>query len=244
MDQASDSELLERAREGYPAAFATLVRRHDRYLYRVARSVLRDDQEAEDVVQQTFLQAFAHIVDFRGQASLRTWLTRIALNDALQRRRRRRMTVDLVQIDTAQERTRSEIYLSPLTASTPDGAAARTQIRKILERAIDDLPPAFRIVLVMRDVEGASVEETANALGIMPETVRTRLHRARRLLRESLGEQLVSQLHDVFPFERPRCDALVHRLLPQVGALGEFKGRRRANRMVDRRTVLRHGLRR
>jgi RNA polymerase sigma-70 factor (ECF subfamily) len=220
MDQISDSELLERARQGHSPAFTTLVRRHDRYLYRVARSVLRDDHEAEDVVQQTFLQAFTKMADFRGEANLRTWLTRIALNEALRRGRRHRTTVELGQIDTAQERARSQIYLSPLTSSTPERAAARGQIRQMLERAIDDLPPAFRTVLVMRDVEEASVEETANVLGIKPETVRTRLHRARRMLRESLGEELASVLKDVFPFERPRCDSLVERLQTEVRSLG------------------------
>jgi RNA polymerase sigma-70 factor, ECF subfamily len=220
MDQASDGELMERARRGHPTAFSVLVRRYDRYLYRVARSVLRDDDEAEDVVQQTFLQAFTKMADFRGEANLRTWLTRIALNEALGRRRRQRPIVEIGQLDSAQERVRSQIYLSPLTGSTPERAAARTQIRRILEQAIDDLPPAFRTVLVMRDVEEASVEETATVLGIRPETVRTRLHRARRMLRESLGEQLASVLKDVFPFDRPRCDALVARLLGEIRLLG------------------------
>jgi RNA polymerase sigma-70 factor, ECF subfamily len=220
MDQASDGELMERARRGHPTAFSVLVRRYDRYLYRVARSVLRDDDEAEDVVQQTFLQAFTKMADFRGEANLRTWLTRIALNEALGRRRRQRPIVEIGQLDSAQERVRSQIYLAPLTGSTPERAAARTQIRRILEQAIDDLPPAFRTVLVMRDVEEASVEETATVLGIRPETVRTRLHRARRMLRESLGEQLASVLKDVFPFDRPRCDALVARLLGGIRLLG------------------------
>jgi RNA polymerase sigma-70 factor, ECF subfamily len=219
MDKATDTELLEHARQGDPEALGTLVRRHDRYLYRVARGVLRDDHEAEDIVQQTFLQAFVNFVDFRGEAKLRTWLTRIAINLALQRRRRQRPTVELSQVDTAQERLRSEIYLSSHTLSTPEHTAARKQIREILERAIDDLPPAFRTVLIFRDVEEASVEETANVLGIKPETVRTRLHRARRMLRDSLGEQFAAVLKDVFPFERPRCDALVRKLLIEVGLI-------------------------
>jgi RNA polymerase sigma-70 factor (ECF subfamily) len=216
MDQASDSELLKRARQGHPDAFSTLVRRHDRYLYRVARSVLRDDDEAEDVVQQTYLQAYINFANFRSEANLRTWLTRIALNDALSRRRRQRSTVELSQLDTARERTRSDVLLSSLTNSTPEHAAALNQIRKVFERAIDDLPPAFRTVLIMRDVEEASVDETAIVLGIKSETVRTRLHRARRMLRDSLGEQFAAVLKDVFPFERPRCDALIGRLLIEV----------------------------
>jgi RNA polymerase sigma-70 factor, ECF subfamily len=217
MDRITDSELLEHARQGRADAFSTLVRRHDRYLYRMARSILRDDQEAEDVVQETYLKAFMKIVDFRGEANLRTWLTRIALNEALQRKRRQRLHVELGEVDMARERVRSQMHLSPLTQATPEREVARKQIRQILEGAIDDLPPAFRTVLVMRDVEGASVEETANVLGVKAETVRTRLHRARNMLRERLGEQFAAVLKDVFPFERPRCDALVSRLLGEVG---------------------------
>jgi RNA polymerase sigma-70 factor (ECF subfamily) len=219
MDRATDIELLERARQGRADAFSALARRHDRYLYRVARSILRDHQEAEDVVQQTYLNAFTKIVDFRGEANLRTWLTRIALNEALWRKRRQRLHVALGEIDTAQERVRSQIYLSPMTQATPEGEAARSQIRQILESAIDDLPPAFRTVLVMRDVEEATVEETAKTLGIKAETVRTRLHRARNMLRDRLGEQFAAVFKDVFPFERPRCDALVSRLLDKVRLL-------------------------
>jgi RNA polymerase sigma-70 factor, ECF subfamily len=219
MDGASDGELLKRARQGDPDAFSALVRRHDRYLYRVARSVLRNDNEAEDVVQHTYLQAYINAVDFRGEANLRTWLTRIALNEALRRQRQQRSTVELSQLDTARERIRSHILLSSPTNSTPEHAAARSQIREILERAIDDLPPGFRTVLIMREVEEASVDETANVLGIRPETVRTRLHRARRMLRDRLGEQFAGVLKDVFPFERPRCDALVRKLLIEVGLI-------------------------
>ncbi|MFL4969984.1 MAG: RNA polymerase sigma factor [Xanthobacteraceae bacterium] len=221
MDTASDSELLERARQGRADAFGALVRRHDRYLYRLARSILRDDQEAEDVVQQTYLKAFTKIGDFRGEATLRTWLTRIALNEALRRKRRQHRQVELGEIDTARERVRSQIYLTPMAQATPEGEVARGQIRRMLEHAIDDLPLAFRTVFVMREVEEATVEETANVLGVKAETVRTRLHRARNMLRERLGEQFAAALKDVFPFERPRCDALVGRLLGKIGLLRE-----------------------
>lgn len=221
MDTASDSELLEGARQGRADAFGALVRRHDRYLYRLARSILRDDQEAEDVVQQTYLKAFTKIGDFRGEATLRTWLTRIALNEALRRKRRQHRQVELGEIDTARERVRSQIYLTPMAQATPEGEVARGQIRRMLEHAIDDLPLAFRTVFVMREVEEATVEETANVLGVKAETVRTRLHRARNMLRERLGEQFAAALKDVFPFERPRCDALVGRLLGKIGLLRE-----------------------
>jgi RNA polymerase sigma-70 factor, ECF subfamily len=206
--EPSDGELLRCAREGDPAAFRTLVRRHDRYLYRVARSVLADDYEAEDVVQQTYLQAFTKLHAFRGAASLRTWLTRITLNEAIRRRRRQRSTVSLEAVEAARERDQSP---------DPERAAARSQIRKMLEAAIDDLPAAFRTVLILRDVEEASIAQTARVLGIKPETVRTRLHRARSMLRERLGEQFAAALKDVFPFELPRCNRLVRRMLDQLG---------------------------
>jgi RNA polymerase sigma-70 factor, ECF subfamily len=208
VSEPSDRELLQCARQGDPAAFRTLVRRHDRYLYRVARSVLADDHEAEDVVQQTYLQAFTKLQAFRGAASLRTWLTRITLNEAIRRRHTRRSTVSLSAVEAARERDQSP---------DPERTAARSQIRQILEAAIDNLPAAFRTVLVLRDVEEASVEETARVLGIKPETVRTRLHRARSMLRERLGEQFAVALKDVFPFELPRCNRLVRRMLGQLG---------------------------
>ena len=114
-----------------------------------ARHILRDHQEAEVVVQQTYLNAFTKIVYFRGEANLRTWMTRIALNETLWRKRRQRLQVELGKIDTVQERVRSQIYLSPMMQATPEGEAARSQIRRVLEGAIDDLRPAFRTVLVM-----------------------------------------------------------------------------------------------
>ena len=225
MPGARDSELLERARQGDAAAFDMLIRRHDKHLYRIARGVLSDDHEAEDAVQETYIRAFAGLRNFRGAASLRTWLTRIVLNEAIRRRRRRPSMVDLDALHAAQERTRRPIHSSALTARErdPERAAAQSQIRKMLEKAIDDLPAAFRIVFVMRDVEETSTADTASLLGIQEETVKTRLHRARRILRESLGQQLAAALKDVFPFERPRCDALVKRLLEQLGLSRPFR---------------------
>ena len=162
MGEPSDGELLRLARDGDPAAFRILIRRHDRYLYRIARSVLLDDHEAEDVVQETYVRAFTRLVDFRGDASLSTWLTRIALNEALQRRRRRRRTVHLDVIDAARNRADMQIDRSPMIApdQDPERATAQHQIRRFLERAIDDLPEAFRTVFVMRDIEEATTAET------------------------------------------------------------------------------------
>jgi RNA polymerase sigma-70 factor (ECF subfamily) len=212
----SDSELLHRARQGDGTAFGALIRRHDKHLYRVARSVL-DDQEAEDAVQESYVRAFTGLRDFRGASSLRTWLTRILLNEAFRRKRRRHIMLDISVLRAVQERTSRPIH-SSLTAREPDPerAAAQAQIRKILENAVDNLPSAFRIVFVMRDVEELSLKETAVLLGIREETVKTRLLRARRMLRESLGGNLAIALKGIFPFEKPRCNALVQRLLNQL----------------------------
>ena len=167
MGEPSDGELLRLARDGDSAAFRILIRRHDRYLYRIARSVLLDDHEAEDVVQETYILAFTRLVDFRGDASLSTWLTRIALNEALKRRRRRRRTVPLEVIDVAPH-CAVQINQSPMVApdQDPERATAQHQLRRFLERAIDALPEGFRTVFVMRDIEEASTEETASVLGI------------------------------------------------------------------------------
>jgi len=218
MAEPTDKELLECARKGDAAALRTLIRRHDKYLYRVVRSVLADDNEAEDVIQETFIRAFRGLENFRGDANIRTWLTRIALNEAVRRRRRQRSTVDLGELHARDDRDPQQTFASSWRApdSDPERAAARSQMRQILERAIDGLPAAFRTVLILRDVEELSVQQTAKLLGIRPETVRTRLHRARRFLREKLGAEFALALKDVFPFERPRCDALVNRVIEQL----------------------------
>jgi RNA polymerase sigma-70 factor (ECF subfamily) len=215
MAAADDSELLQSAREGNATAFDTLIRRHDRFLYRIARSVLLDDYEAEDVVQETFIKAFKGLENFRGEARLSTWLTRIALNEALARKRRRRNTVEL---EALQHRTNA-LEPSPMIAPAqdPELSTAQQQIRKLLERAIDGLPDSLRTVFVMRDVEELSTAEAARLLGLGEPTVKTRLHRARRMLRELLGDQIAASLNDVFPFERQRCDLLVERVLKKVG---------------------------
>jgi RNA polymerase sigma-70 factor (ECF subfamily) len=213
---SDDSELLLLAREGDATAFDTLIRRHDRFLYRVARSILLDDCEAEDVVQETFIKAFRRLVDFRGEARLSTWLTRITLNEALARKRRRRSTVEF---EALQHGTNAPIEPSVIAGSAqdPELTAAQQQLRKLLEQAVDQLPDSLRTVFVMRDVEELSTVDTARLLGLGEPTVKTRLHRARRMLRQILGDHIAASLNDVFPFERQRCDLLVERVLTQVG---------------------------
>jgi RNA polymerase sigma-70 factor, ECF subfamily len=218
LDALGDAELVQRARQRDAGAFRAIMRRYNRRLYRVARSVTRDDSEAEDVVQEVYLRAFTNLGTFRGDSSLATWLTRIALNEALGRLRRRRPTVELSTLDAESQDETRIIQFPQMTAnSDPERAVAQREIRLLMERAIDELPEAFRIVFVMREIEELSVEETANFLNLPEATVKTRLHRARRLLREVLEEQLAPALADAFPFDGMRCTRMADRVLERLG---------------------------
>jgi len=212
-----ERRLVEHAKNGDHSAFRVIMERHNRRLYRVARGVMKDDTEAEDVVQETYLRAFSNLSKFRGESSLTTWLTRIALNEALGRKRKQRATVTLESVETAQETSAQIIQFPAMNAETdPERSAAQHEIRRLLERAMDALPEAFRLVFVMRDVEEMSIEETAAHLGIRPETVKTRLHRARRLLRQSLDGQLASTLKGAFPFAGARCARITETVLSRL----------------------------
>jgi RNA polymerase sigma-70 factor (ECF subfamily) len=216
----NDTELVERARAGEEFAFRTIMERHNRRLYRVARSVLRDDIEAEDAVQEAYMRAFAALSSFRGEASLATWLTRITLNEALGRKRKARPTVGLDALDAVPETSAQIIRFPGMDSdSDPERTAAQREIRRLLEVAIDGLPEPFRLVFVMRDVEDMSIEETADLTGIRPETVKTRLHRARRMLRASLDEKLVSTLKGSFPFAGTRCARMTETVLSRLRTL-------------------------
>jgi RNA polymerase sigma-70 factor (ECF subfamily) len=216
---ACEPALVERAKSGDQSAVRAIMDQHNRRLYRVARAVMKDDTEAEDVVQETYLRAFSNLAKFRGESSLATWLTRIALNEAMGRKRKQRITVTLESVETAQEDTSAQIIQFPAmsTETDPERSAAQREIRILLERAMDALPEAFRLVFVMRDVEEMSIEETATYLGIRPETVKTRLHRARRLLRQSLDGQLASTLKGAFPFAGARCARITEAVLSRLG---------------------------
>jgi RNA polymerase sigma-70 factor (ECF subfamily) len=218
LDALGDVELAARAEQGDGGAFRLIVQRNNRRLFRLARSVVRDDSEAEDVVQETYARAAANLARFRGDARLSTWLARIALNEALGRLRRRRPTVGVDAIDDTRER-RGDVLMFPGVTATPDPetAAARAEVRRLLERAVDGLPDRFRLVFIMRDVEGMSVEETAEHLDLRPETVKTRLFRARQQLRRSLDATLASALTGAFPFDGERCGRFTERVLARLG---------------------------
>ena len=216
LDALDDTGLVQLAKARDEASIRSLTRRYNRRLFRLTRGILRDDAEAEDVVQETWVRAVTALDTFRGESAFATWLTRIALNEALGRKRKQRPTVDWdTHGDTMSE---AEIIQFPVSAMTgdPERTMARSEIREVLEQSIDELPDAFRGVFMARIVEGLSVEETAELFGIKPETVKTRLFRARTLLRDALDRQLGPALTETFPFDGARCermtDAVVRRL--------------------------------
>jgi RNA polymerase sigma-70 factor, ECF subfamily len=222
---AGEAELIARALRRDEAAVRAIVQRHNRRLYRLARSIVRNDAEAEDVLQEAYLRAFANLATFRGESGLGTWLGRVVINEALGRLRRERPTVELTEQMEAGSAQSGEVIPFPGEQIDPERIMAQRQIHSLLERAIDDLPDAFRTVLVARVIEDMSVEETAALLGLQPETVKTRLHRARKLVRQALEQQIGSALTEAFPFEGRRCermaDAVVARL--DLASLGLTK---------------------
>lgn len=210
--------LVARARQRDGAAVRSLIQRHNRRMFRLARALLRDDAEAEDAVQDAYLRAFTHLDGFRGESSFGTWLFRIAKNEALGRLRRRRATVPWESVDLERSEPAEVIpFPSLLTQRDPEKAMARQQMRSAIERAIDELPEPFRLVLVARLVEEMSIEDTASLLDIRPETVKTRLHRARKLLMAALEKTVGDALSTAFPFDGARCVRMADRVLDRLG---------------------------
>jgi RNA polymerase sigma-70 factor, ECF subfamily len=220
-----DAELVRLAREGSASALRLIVRRHNQRLYRVARAIVQDDTEAEDVMQEAYLSAFKNLARFRADASLATWLTRIVVNKAVGHLRRERIMVPLDAIEKVAWPDAGVVAM-PHDASEldPERTAARSQVRDLLERAIDNLPEPFRMVFMLRMVEQLSVKETACSLGIREETVKTRLHRAKKLMRDQVHATLASALTDTFPFLDPRCATFTDALLARLAEGSEPAG--------------------
>ena len=217
---SDDAELVRRALTRDDTAFRIIMERHNRRLYRIARSILRNDSEAEDVVQEAYVNAFAHLDGFRGESSLATWLSRITMNEALGRLRRERPAVELEAFEA--QRAEAQIIQFPQTATSgdPERTMAQREILQLVERATDNLPEIFRIVFITRVIEGMSVEETAELLGLQPQTVKTRLHRARRLVRDQLDKQIGPVLMDAFPFAGRRCERMTNAVMQRLGLPG------------------------
>ncbi|MER9301863.1 RNA polymerase sigma factor [Mesorhizobium sp. M0293] len=207
-----DMQLVRRALARDGDAFRTIIKTHNQRLYRIARGVVRNDSEAEDIVQEAYVRAFAHLDAFRGDSSLATWLSRIVINEALGRLRKRRRTVAM------PENPQAEIIRFPLNPSDdPERTMAQRQILQLVERATDSLPDVYRTVFVARVIEGLSIEETADLLSVRPQTVKTRLHRARALVRKALDDQIGPVLLDAFPFAGRRCERLTGAVMRRLG---------------------------
>ncbi|TCU11753.1 RNA polymerase sigma factor [Rhizobium sullae] len=211
----AENQLVELAREGNERAIRMIIQRYNRRLFRTARAIIRDDAEAEDIVQAAYVQAFTHLALFRGKARLSTWLTRIVLNEALGRIRRQRKTTGLEDLDMQLKNHGGQVLQFPmsLAVSDPEMELSRSEVRTLLEHAVDGLPVDFRAVFVLRDVEGMSTEETSAHLDIRIETVKTRLHRARKLMRVAIEKQLAGAFSALFPFDGSRCSSMADRVI-------------------------------
>jgi RNA polymerase sigma-70 factor (ECF subfamily) len=214
----SDEEVVARVLRGETATFEILMRRHNQRLYRASRAILRDDSQAEDVVQDAYVRAYQYLRQYSGPAKFGAWLLRIAVNEALARLRGRK------RFEQPSATEESEVDRMDRFASTepnPEQQASGAEIRKLLEQSIDALPDAQRTVLMLRDVEELSTTETAEALGISEQNVKVRLHRARALLRKNLYAQSSAGKKQAFAFLGPRCDRMVRIVLLAIHRLGQ-----------------------
>ena len=212
-----DDDLPARIAGGDQPAFEALMRRYNSRLFRTARAIVKDDAEAEDVLQDAYLHAYRHMGEFRGDSQLATWLTRIVINQALGRlRKQKRDRVVVPFPESRGDADGAHAGVADDKAELPPRATLRAEVRRLLERQIDELPVAFRTVFIMRDVQDMSVQETAECLSIPPATVRTRLFRARALLREALARDVDAATIDVFGFAGDRCDRIVLAVLSRL----------------------------
>ena len=211
------AELAALAARGDSGAFEALMRRHNRMLFRTARAILRDDAEAEDALQEAYLQAYRSLASFRGEAQVSTWLARIVANEALQRLRKQTRRAEIVPLQSSAA-PEMEHVMDTDNESTPHSRAERAEVRRLLESQIDALPEAYRTVFMLRAVEELSVEETAAVLDIPAATVRTRLFRARSMLRETLAQKIDIACEDAFSFAGERCDRVVAAVLARLNS--------------------------
>jgi len=213
----ADAQVVERVCGGETALFEVLMRRYNQRIYRCVRSILHDEAEVEDVMQEVYLAAFCHLADFEGRSGVATWLTRIAVNQALSRLRTRGRFLG----SDPDEEGEDAMSLSPSAARDPEQRAITHELRRALEMAVDALPASYRTVFVLREVEGLSTFETAEALGLSEPVVKTRLHRAKAQLREQLYARTQQSVGALFPFGASRCDRVVAAVLARLPTLPE-----------------------
>jgi RNA polymerase sigma-70 factor (ECF subfamily) len=209
----SDDEVVARVLAGETSIFEIVMRRYNQRLYRVARAILRNDGEAEDVMQDAYVRAYEHLDQFEGRAKFSTWLTRIAVHEALARQRRENRYQEL---EPMSESDGDPMDGFASTALTPEEQVSNSEIRSLLEKAVGTLPDAYRTVFVLRDIEDMSTTDTANALEISEENVKVRLHRARALLRKTLYDRAGMERKDAFNFHAVRCDRVVKNVFERI----------------------------
>lgn len=213
LEALPDEEVVRRVERGEPALFEILMRRHNQRLFRVARAIVRNDAEAEDVLQQAYVNAYTHLHQFAGEARFATWLTRITTHEALGRLRRQGRRKETTPMGDAEEM----MDALPAPQPDPEQQAFTTELRRALEASLDSLPEIYRTVFVLRDVEGLSTVEAADSLEVSEDVVKTRLRRARALLREDLFERAGLSACSVFSFQGDRCDRIVAAVLSRLG---------------------------
>lgn len=215
-ESLTDEQVVDRVLGGDTACFEIVMRRYNQRLYRVARSILRNDHEAEDVMQDAYVRAYQHLGQFAGRAKFSTWLTRIAVHEALARAHRGERFVEFAPCPESKE---DPMNAFATKAPDPEQRAANSELGRLLEQAIDSLPDAYRSVFILRDVEEMSTEETAGCLEITEENVKTRLHRARAMLRRELYARAGASSSSAFQFMATRCDRLVARVFERIADL-------------------------
>jgi RNA polymerase sigma-70 factor, ECF subfamily len=216
-EMLSDEEVVRRILQGETALFELIMRRYNQRLYRVARAILRDDSEAEDVVQDAYVRAYQHLAQFAGRSRFATWLTRIAIHEALARSQRRRRT-EQFDASARSEGTADGEAEVVANALNPEEQLSVSELGRALEDAILSIPEQYRLVLMMRDVEQLNTQETAAALDLTEENVKVRLHRARAMVRKNLFAQAGAEAPAAFGFMGPRCDRVVARVMERVSA--------------------------
>lgn len=210
---ASDEAIVERVLAGDQGLLEILMRRHNRRLYRVARAVLGDDAEAEDVTQEAWVRAFEHLDQFARRASFATWVTKIALYEAYARARRRGRVVEM---DAMDEPEREAIVREEPEETVQEQRVLAGEARQVLEAEISALAPDYRTVVMLRDVQGLDTAETADVLGISAAAVKVRLHRARAMLRKGLTHRFGAAARSAFAFDGGRCDRVVAAVLARL----------------------------
>jgi len=218
----SDEEVVARVLAGETGMFEVVMRRHNQRLYRVARAILRNDDEAEDVMQDAYVRAYEHLDQFAGRAKFSTWLTRIAVHEALARQHRgNRYQI----LDPISEREGDPMDRFASMAPNPEQQTSNTEVRRLLEDAVEKLPDAYRTVFMLREVEEMSTTDAAEALEITEENVKVRLHRARALLRKSLYARAGMERKEVFNFHAVRCDRVVKNVFERIQKLASRTAR-------------------